>query len=308
MSDILFSIIIPTYNRANMISVAIESVLAQTYPNWELIVVDDGSIDDTEVVVKQYRDKRIKYYRQENRGRSVARNKGIDLSNGSYICFLDDDDYYLEMFLSKFYTEIKKHNRYDILCMCEQYENDNGELTKIQLDEKELLKNPLKYLTVKSNNLQPFAIPEKILKKEKFNYRFELGEDFHLLVRLLINCKLVFINIPMCVYNNHEQMTMKRELDNNLFINLPYNRVDVLEDLFTNYENDLINLEALNKMKKKHNQICYFYASAALKSGNLKYSISTIKKLKFNNTNTMYFYYILSIFIRFPYYFIKSKL
>ncbi len=308
MNDILFSIVIPTYNRANMIPVAIESVLAQTYTNWELIIVDDGSTDNTREVVRKYCDKRIKYYQQENKGRSTARNKGIDISSGSYICLLDDDDYYLEIFLSNFYTEIKKHNHSSILYMCEQFEHYNEKLIRIRLNKKELLKNPVKYLILKSNNLQPFVIPKKILEKEKFDSRFELGEDFHLLVKLLINCKLIFINKPMCVYNNHKHMTMKRELNNSLFIDLRYNRMDVLNDLLINHRKELTNLDALRGIIKKHNQVCYFYASAALKNGNMIYSIDTIKKIKLDYLNIIYFYYILSIFIRFPYYFLKSKL
>ena len=106
--DILFSIIIPTYNRANLIGKAIDSVLAQTYHNWELIIIDDGSTDNTRDVVRSYNDNRIKYFYQENRGRSAARNYGIDISKGDYISFLDDDDYYLENFLEEFFHIISE--------------------------------------------------------------------------------------------------------------------------------------------------------------------------------------------------------
>jgi len=88
----LISVIIPTYNRADRIGVAVESVLAQTDRDWELIIVDDGSTDDTETVVQSFDDDRIKYIRQENHGVSAARNQGIKRARGGLIAFLDSDD------------------------------------------------------------------------------------------------------------------------------------------------------------------------------------------------------------------------
>ncbi|MFN7119866.1 MAG: glycosyltransferase family 2 protein [Saprospiraceae bacterium] len=96
MTDII-SCIIPTYNRAPLLQEAIESTLAQTYPHWELIVVDDGSTDHTEALVKQYaqQDSRIRYFQNPKKGGSSARNYGIRMAQGRYIAFLDDDDVHL---------------------------------------------------------------------------------------------------------------------------------------------------------------------------------------------------------------------
>jgi glycosyltransferase involved in cell wall biosynthesis len=91
----LVSVIIPTYNRADFIGDSIRSVLEQTYSNLELIVVDDGSTDDTESVVAAFSDPRFRYVRQPNRGRSNARNQALSLAKGKYITFLDSDDMYL---------------------------------------------------------------------------------------------------------------------------------------------------------------------------------------------------------------------
>ena len=85
------SVIIPTYNRSKLLRVAIESVLAQTYPNIEIIVVDDGSTDDTAEVVAQYVG-RVTYLRQANQDVAAARNTGIRAASGEYLTFLDDDD------------------------------------------------------------------------------------------------------------------------------------------------------------------------------------------------------------------------
>jgi len=87
------SAIIPTYNRADVLPAAIDSVLAQTHEDLELLVVDDGSTDDTEAVVTGYDDDRVRYVAHEtNRGANVARNTGIEEAKGTYVAFLDSDD------------------------------------------------------------------------------------------------------------------------------------------------------------------------------------------------------------------------
>lgn len=92
----LISVITPAFNRADYLGTAIESVLAQTYPHFEMHVVDDGSTDGTPALMERYRDdERIHYHRQANQGQSVARNLGIAHSSGDYICFLDSDDAFL---------------------------------------------------------------------------------------------------------------------------------------------------------------------------------------------------------------------
>lgn len=91
----LVSVILPTYNRADFISEAIESVLNQTYPHFELIIIDDGSTDDSISTISQYaiKDNRIRVYAlKKNRGVSVARNTGLSVARGKYIAFMDSDD------------------------------------------------------------------------------------------------------------------------------------------------------------------------------------------------------------------------
>lgn len=90
------SVIIPTYNRSKLLRLTIESVLAQTYPNIEIIVVDDGSTDDTATVVAQYAERgQVTYIKQANQGVAAARNTGIRVASGEYLNFLDHDDLFV---------------------------------------------------------------------------------------------------------------------------------------------------------------------------------------------------------------------
>lgn len=114
-SDI--SVIIPTYNRAGMIGVAISSVLQQTMAPAELIIIDDGSCDETENVVNSYiAETRIPiiYEKQENRGPAVARNKGIERASSAFIAFLDSDDYWLKNKLELQRNNMHKNPHYNI--------------------------------------------------------------------------------------------------------------------------------------------------------------------------------------------------
>jgi len=106
----LVTVIIPTFNRASIVGRAIRSVLGQTYPNWELFVVDDASTDGTEREVRRYSDERIKYIRhQQNQRVSAARNTGIRSARGEYVSFLDDDDEWLPEKLAK-EVEVFRHS------------------------------------------------------------------------------------------------------------------------------------------------------------------------------------------------------
>lgn len=103
------SVIIPTYNRSETIERAINSVLNQTYQNFEILIIDDASVDDTSKVVGSIEDERIRYHKlSKNSGGGAARNKGIDLSEGDFVAFLDSDDEWqanmLESYIKRFHS------------------------------------------------------------------------------------------------------------------------------------------------------------------------------------------------------------
>jgi len=96
-----FSVIIPTYNRQGFFQKAIDSVLSQTFKDFELIIIDDGSIDETKKLVFSYNDRRITYVYQENHGVAHARNQGLKKAKGGWIAFLDSDDWWLPQKLAR---------------------------------------------------------------------------------------------------------------------------------------------------------------------------------------------------------------
>ena len=102
-----FSVIIPTYNRASMLREALDSVFAQTFTDYEVIVVDDGSTDDTPAIVARYED-RVRFFRQENSGPGAARNLGIQNVSGEYVTFLDSDDLWFPWTLATFKRAIEQ--------------------------------------------------------------------------------------------------------------------------------------------------------------------------------------------------------
>lgn len=113
----LVSIIIPAYNCSQYIDKCIESILIQTYKNIEIIIINDGSLDNTEIVIKKYinKDKRIKYFSQKNLGPSIARNNGIEKASGKYLMFVDSDDIVSSIYVEKLLDKIESINC-DIVC------------------------------------------------------------------------------------------------------------------------------------------------------------------------------------------------
>lgn len=118
----LFSVVIPTYNRRQTLPRALSSVLHQSYTDFELIVVDDGSTDHTSELIRQFNDPRLHYIEQENRGRCAARNRGVAAAAGTYVTFLDSDDEALPHWLENFASAIRAEKIGLICAGCQRYQ------------------------------------------------------------------------------------------------------------------------------------------------------------------------------------------
>lgn len=184
--DIRFSVIIATYNRADLLPIAISSVLQQSYSNWELIIIDDGSTDRTkEVIATQISDKRVTYIYQENKGRSAARNHGIDIATGDYLCFLDSDDFYLPNHLVTFKKCIQANENQEAFYFGQTYESVNGELKKFRSSRYLENENVFNFIYSTTIGAPRTCLPCDLLKRNKFDPAVSIGEDTELWLRLM---------------------------------------------------------------------------------------------------------------------------
>ena len=124
----LVSIILPTYNRANLLGRSIGSILGQTYQDWELIIWDDGSTDNTSEVIASFNDGRIKYFYEDNHGAAYARNRPIEKSQGKLLAFLDSDDEWKVNKLAEQIEVMQTHPEIDVLFT--DFDNINEESGK----------------------------------------------------------------------------------------------------------------------------------------------------------------------------------
>lgn len=168
MKDI--SIIVPIYNAEKYITKCVDSILNQTKKELEIILINDGSTDKTEEIIKNYQDKRIKYFKNKNQGIGKTRNFGIEKAKGKYIMFLDSDDYLEKNACELLYNKAESNNLDLVMCdFYKIYANGNIEEVRQSSFKNSSLKDSPKIL---SEHLSPWA---KIYKRDliiKNNIRF----------------------------------------------------------------------------------------------------------------------------------------
>ena len=135
MNDKLVSIITPLYNSERFVGQTIESVLAQTYPDWEMIIVNDGSKDNGPDIVRQYaaKDERIRLLEQPNGGCASARNHGLREAQGRYYCFLDSDDYWDPEFLAEQVKFMTEKDAAIVTCSVRRVDENGKEILRPQI-------------------------------------------------------------------------------------------------------------------------------------------------------------------------------
>ena len=190
-SDPVFSVIIPTYQRAAVIEECVRSVLDQSFTNFEVIIIDDGSTDDTAQILKPLSetDYRVKYLYQENAERSNARNHGIRVSLGEYICFLDSDDLLLPEHLQLFYNRLKELDFPVALLYCNSMNEDNSRSHIRPESEQE---NPLELIMLHSIGAQQTCIHRSILVEHQFDPKIRIGEDRELWFRITKDYPMIY--------------------------------------------------------------------------------------------------------------------
>ncbi len=199
----LISVIIPTYNRADILPRAINSVLEQTYKNFELIIVDDASSDNTSQLIKSINDTRIKYIRHDkNSNGSVARNTGITNAKGEYIAFLDSDDEWKKEKLYEQFMFYGRKNMRETICYTSSYEIDGVSLKIKPKREKRKNEQVADYLFSDGGLIQTstLMIHKSILNKVKFNPKLKRHQDWDLCIEFEKHgYSFIFFNKPLTV-------------------------------------------------------------------------------------------------------------
>ena len=194
----LVSVIMPAYNAADYIEEAIESVLIQNYQNFELMIINDGSTDDTEQIVKKFDDHRIRYINQENTGASSARNNGIKRSNGKFIVILDHDDMMTPDFIAQHLKAFEENHQADLIYCDDRLIDSKGNPIRVitrpeYADRKHLIRDLFRC----GFPVVPFwtCIKRDVFNKIGFyNEKLIIGEDYDMIRRFvkhgLVACHL----------------------------------------------------------------------------------------------------------------------
>ena len=228
------SIIIPTYNSAGLVSEAIESVLSQTFFDYEIIVIDDGSTDNIKDCIKKYSGK-IKYFFQNNQGPAAARNNGIKYSKGEYISFLDADDLWTEEYLNKTFNLIAKNNLDVVITdyYVDYYDSNDIFLKREYKDRVNLVTdNNSKLYTQLFKRFQGGfeGTTAMLIKKKcfetigKFDEKLRILEDWDFWLRIAKgNFKIGHLREPLWIYRRHANSLCRNKANARLkFKNIYY--------------------------------------------------------------------------------------
>lgn len=312
--NLYFSIICPVYNRELLVSKAIESVKSQTFQDWELIIVDDGSTDKTNEVVKNFilKDTRIKYYFQENKGQSSARNLGIKKATGKFICFLDSDDLYFVNHLFVIYNLINSNGKKSAIYCTRYYINNYKHEESIATYDGNS-QHPVEYVlfnTVSSNSL---SIPKSILINNNFDERWRYFEDTHLLIRLLLKYPLIQSEEYTCVLNNHSQRGTYTIYNEKNTIDKIENNISAIKDLFEKHGKEIIEITQKPYLREYLVSEKYIHhANGALIYGHPILSFQLILKAISSDKYLIHRRLYLRYFLKYPiyslFYFFKKRL
>lgn len=235
------SVVIPTYNRADQLDRAVSSVLDQTESDFELLIVDDGSTDNTKELCTRYRDPRVQYFRHEtNRGASTARNTGILHAKGKYIAFLDSDDEWKPTKLEKQVAALENRSADWVGAYTDYTPSRSHGLTELidklvprpsGLEGGEELLGPLLTRAFDFGGTSTLLVRRRLFKNiGGFAERLDRQQDLELMIRLLQAGKIVFLSEPLTIRHRavRENLTAVAESSSHL--------IDRHEELFWNLE------------------------------------------------------------------------
>jgi glycosyltransferase involved in cell wall biosynthesis len=270
----LYSIIIPTYNRGTHLGNTIKSVLAQTQSNFEIIIVDDGSTDNTEAIVRSLNDSRIFYYKKENGERGAARNYGTAKAKGNYVTFLDSDDELYPDFIKEADNIVESYHPKFFHIGYEIFHVSSGKRTQYKL--KDSINDDL----IKGNYLSCLGvfIDRQVALENPFHEDRKLSglEDWELWLRLAAQYQLHFSNKMCARLNDHDDRSvvnfdpMKLIARHELFISLVRNNsllVKKYGDRFGEFTSSNYSYIALHlALTKKNKPLALSYLTKSIKT------------------------------------------
>lgn len=230
------SVIIPTYNHAAYITEAIDSVLAQAYQDLEIIVIDDGSNDSTQDILAPYiKEKKIRYYFQNNKGLSAARNTGLKLATGIFVKFLDSDDFLFPLQIEKHIEQISRINDKLLLTMTNfSMLSPSGRMVDVNVPMVSKESQLAHFILSNRGAIHSYLFPKTLLEEAGgFDEELKACEDFDLKLRLLmmgahvekidyIGCCYRLINTSMSNDTRHmflQKSKLYEKLNNNFLSN-----------------------------------------------------------------------------------------
>jgi len=207
------SVIIPTYNRSQLLKEAIESVLKQSHTDFEVIVVDDGSTDDTRSVVEQISDDRLIYFYKENGGHCSSRNYGFIKAKGQYIALLDHDDLWPENYLEIMVSRLQNQSQYGFAYTRVLLLNEDQTTKPFATEDRYITGWVTKSFFKGGPCIMPSAtlFKKEILKDFYFDEVLKLGEDNDFFMRLSTRTPFLFVS---------EAYNLRRAMPNSLSANI----------------------------------------------------------------------------------------
>ena len=187
------SVVIPTYNRCARVTTAVQSVLAQGTQLHEVLVIDDGSTDDTPAAMAAIQDRRLRYVWKDNAGVSAARNLGLDLATGDWIAFLDSDDHWLPSRLAVAAKAVESNPAIEFMQCNRSMFDDSGHVLPGLSASAEQMRDPIGLLSTFKIKTSAVMIKRDLI--QRLHLRFpvdqETCEDYHLFWRALLCCRAV---------------------------------------------------------------------------------------------------------------------
>ncbi|MGM0167266.1 hypothetical protein IGI39_002246 [Enterococcus sp. AZ135] len=248
------SIIVPVYNVEKYLNKCVDSILNQTFKDFELILVDDGSPDNSGLICDEYakKDSRVKVIHKENGGLSDARNAGIDVAKGKYLGFIDSDDYISEDMYEFLYTNIVKEDA--DLSICGIYDVYKGKAPKILPQYREVCTKEETMKMVLDATLISVHAVNKLYRKQLFkNVRYPIGkitEDAAVIFKILDQCDKVIVDTTQKYFYFHRDDSISSK-------KFSYRDLDTIE--IWNSNEEWISTKVPSLYEEVHTRVCWAY-------------------------------------------------